>query len=234
MAGEVVVSGDSGAGKSVRSGRVETIGRATLYLGDAREIVPTLTFDSVVSDPPYGMAFRSNHRIDRHAAIANDQDEALLLWACGLAPRHSSYLFARWDNLASVPKPKSLVTWVKDNHSMGDLEHEHGRQTEVALFYPGPEHDLPNGRPTDVIKAPRTNNDFHPTEKPVQLMRAVVEWTRGTVLDPFMGSGSTLIACNNLGRPSIGIEIDPKHFATACKRIEDAQRQGSLFGSEAA
>ena len=214
--------------------RVEQIGRATLYLGDCREIVPTLAFDSIVSDPPYGMAFRSNHRIERHAAIANDTDEALLLWACGLQPTHSSYLFCRWDNLAAVPKPKSLVTWVKDNHSMGDLEHEHGRQTEVALFYPGAEHDFPTGRPTDVIKAPRTNNDFHPTEKPVQLMRAVVEWTRGTVLDPFMGSGSTIIACNNLGRPSIGIEIDPTHYETALRRIEDAQRQGSLFGEQAA
>jgi site-specific DNA-methyltransferase (adenine-specific) len=214
--------------------RVETIGRATLYLGDCRDILPTLAFDSSVSDPPYGMSFRSNYRIDKHASIANDQDEALLLWACALRPRHSAYLFARWDNLQSVPKPKSLVTWVKDNHSMGDLEHEHGRQTEVALFYPGPDHDFPNGRPTDVIKAPRTNNDHHPTEKPVQLMRAVVEWTRGTVLDPFMGSGTTLIACNALGRPSIGIEIDQAHFETALRRVEAAQRQGSLFGSAAA
>lgn len=214
--------------------RKEIIGRAELYLGDARSIVPGLKFDSIVSDPPYGMSFRSNHRNERHAAIANDDDETLLLWACGLTPRHSSYLFARWDNLPAVPRPKSLITWVKDNHSMGDLEHEHGRQTEVALFYPGPEHDFPNGRPTDVIRAPRTNNDFHPTEKPVQLMRAVVQWTRGTVLDMFMGSGTTLIACNSIGRPSIGIEVDPVHFETACKRIEDAQRQGQLFSEAAA
>jgi len=116
---------------------------------------------------------------------------------------------------------------------MGDLEHEHGRQTEIALFYPGAEHDFPNKRPTDVIRAPRTNNDFHPTEKPVQLMSAIVQWTRGTVLDPFMGSGSTGCACVKLERPFIGIELDPAHFATACKRIEDAQRQGQLFGEVA-
>lgn len=216
--------------------RKEIIGNAVLYLGDARDIVPSLRggYTSVVSDPPYGMAFQSNHRIEGHDKIANDHDEALLLWACGLTPSHSSYLFCRWDNLASVPKPKSLVTWVKNNHSMGDLEHEHGRQTEVALFYPGPDHDFPSGRPTDVIRAPRTGNEFHPTEKPVQLMRAFVEWTRGLVLDPFMGSGATILAAESVGRPSIGIELHEPYFDIACKRIEDAQRQGDMFAGAAA
>ena len=210
------------------------IGRATLYLGDAREIVPGLQFESVVSDPPYGMGFQSNHRIEQHARIANDDTEELLLWACSLQPKHSSYLFCRWDNLFSVPKPKSLITWVKNNWSMGDLNHEHARQTEVALFYPGPDHDFPHRRPTDVIRAPRTDNEYHPTEKPVQLMRAFIDWTRGVVLDPFMGSGSTGCAAVAMGRDFIGIEIDPVHFATACKRIEEAQRQGDMFIAGAA
>lgn len=117
---------------------------------------------------------------------------------------------------------------------MGDLEHEHGRQTEIALFYPGENHDFPGKRPTDVIRAPRTNNAFHPTEKPVQLMRAIVEWTRGTVLDPFMGSGATGIATLQLGRKFIGIEIDPVHFETACKRIEDGLRRPEMFVGAAA
>lgn len=210
------------------------IGNATLYLGDAREVVPGLQFDSVCSDPPYGMAFQSNYREIQHRAIANDHNEELLLWACGLTPPHSSYLFCRWDNLATVPKPKSCVTWVKNNWSMGDLEHEHARQTEIALFYPGPEHCFPKGRPTDVIKAPRTGNDHHPTEKPVQLMMALLEWTRGTVLDPFMGSGSTGVAAARLSRPFIGVEIDPTYFEIACKRIEDIQRQGDFFINGAA
>lgn len=207
-----------------------TIGRATLYCGDAREILPTLgRIDSFISDPPYGMNFQSNHRIDQWHAIAHDDTDELLLWACSLEPLHSSYLFCRWDNLAAVPQPKSTVVWVKDNHSMGDLQHEHGRQYEIALFYPGTNHDFPGKRPTDVIRCPRTNNDFHPTEKPVQLMRSFIEWTRGTVCDPFMGSGSTGVAAAQMGRPFIGIEKDPIHFETACKRIEGAQRQGDLF-----
>ena len=212
-----------------------TIGRATLYCGDAREIVPTLgQIGCVVSDPPYGMSFQSNHRTTQHARIANDDNEDLLRWACSLAPAHSAYLFCRWDNLFSVPKPKSLVTWVKNNWSMGDLEHEHARQTEVALFYPGPDHDFPAGRPSDVIRAPRTGNEHHPTEKPVQLMRAIIEWTRGTVLDPFMGSGSTGCAAAAMGRDFIGIELQEQYFETACRRLEDALTRPELFTEGAA
>ncbi|MBV8849637.1 MAG: site-specific DNA-methyltransferase [Methylobacteriaceae bacterium] len=215
--------------------RVEHIGAATLYLGDARDVVPALGggIGAVLSDPPYGMAFCSNYRAERHAPIANDGDDELLLWACGLAPAHSSYIFCRWDSLGRVPKPRSCVTWVKNNWSMGNLEHEHARQTEIALFYPGPQHDFPSGRPSDVIRAPRTGNEHHQTEKPVQLMLAMLAWTRGVVLDPFMGSGSTGVACARTGRPFIGVEIDPAHFETACRRIVDALRSPDMFGAAA-
>lgn len=211
--------------------RVEVIGDCTLYLGDAREIVPTLQekIGAVVSDPPYGMSFVSNHRTEQHKKIANDDDATILEWTTGLQPEHSSYIFCRWDNIYDIPKPKSLVTWVKNNWSMGDLEHEHARQTEVAAFYPGPSHFFPKGRPQDVIRAPRTDNAFHPTEKPVQLMSAFVEWTSGTVLDPFMGSGSTGIACARLGRSFIGIEIDPDYFQTSVDRIRKAAAAPDMF-----
>lgn len=210
--------------------RTETIGDCTLILGDCLEVMPTLgRFDAVVTDPPYGMAFRSNHRATRHNAIANDDGGQMLAFACDLAPSHSSYIWMRWDNLSSVPKPKSLVTWVKNNWSMGDLRHEHARQTEVCAFYPGPQHYFPAGRPQDVISAPRTGNEHHPTEKPVSLMEAVVRWTGGVVLDPFMGSGTTGVACVNLGRKFTGIELDPGYFDIACKRIEEAYKQPRLF-----
>jgi DNA modification methylase len=208
----------------------EIIGEATLYLGDCREVIPTLeTVDAIVTDPPYGMSFQSNFRKEKHIAIANDGDVDLLLWACALQATHSKYIFCRWDNLQDVPRPKSMVTWVKNNWSMGDLHHEHARQTEVALFYPGAKHSFPGSRPTDVIHAPRTANENHPTEKPVFLMQAVIEWTRGVVVDPFMGSGSTGVAAVQMHREFIGIEVEPKHFDTACRRIEAAQRQVSLF-----
>lgn len=207
------------------------IGNATLYHGDCLDILPTLQkVDAVVTDPPYGMEFRSNFRLERHAAIANDGDASLLRWACSLTPTHSKYVFCRWDNLlGDLPRPKSCVTWVKNNWSMGDLEHEHARQSEIALFYPGPAHSWPGCRPQDVVRADRTTNENHPTEKPVHLMEVVVGWTNGIVVDPFMGSGTTGVACMNLGRKFIGIEIDKKYFDIACERIENAQRQSRMF-----
>lgn len=164
----------------------------TLYLGDAVEIVPSLQYDCIVSDPPYGMAFRSNHRIEKHEAIANDGNAELLAWACTLPAPHSRY-----------------------------------------LFYPGEQHAWPKGRPNDVIIAPRTGNEHHPTEKPVQLMRAIIEWTSGIVLDPFMGSGSTGVAAVSIGRPFVGVELDPKHFDTACRRISAELRRPGLFTARA-
>ena len=203
----------------------------TLYLGDCREVFASLPpVDSVVSDPPYGMDFQSNHRGEKHDAIDGDSDPELLAWTCNLPASHSRYVFCRWDNLRDAPPPKSCITWVKNNWSMGDLKHEHGRQTEVALFYPGPLHRWPKGRPNDVIIAPRTGNEHHPTEKPVQLMMAVVEWTSGLVFDPFMGSGTTGVACARLGRRFIGIELKPKYFEIACRRISAELQQSRLFG----
>jgi site-specific DNA-methyltransferase (adenine-specific) len=211
--------------------RIEVIGQCELYLGDCRDIVEAISADvkSVVSDPPFGMSFRSNFRTTKHASIENDHDTDLLRWATELNASHAKYIFCRWDNLTDIPKPKSLVTWVKNNWSMGDLDHEHARQTEVAAFYPGADHFFPKGRPQDVIKAPRTGNEFHPTEKPVQLMMAFVEWTSGLVLDPFMGSGTTGVACAKLGRRFIGVEIDEGYFEIACERIRKAYAQPDMF-----
>ena len=76
---------------------------------------------------------------------------------------------------------------------------------------------------------PRTGNNFHPTEKPVQLMLEVASWTAGTILDPFAGSGTTGVAATQLGRKFIGIELDPEYFEIACKRVEEAWNQPRLF-----
>lgn len=214
--------------------REERIGGQRLILGNCLEVMPTLgRFDVVVTDPPYGMEFRSNHREKKHRRIINDENGNLLQWACSLTPSHSSYIWMRWDNIANIPIPKSLITWVKNNWSMGDLHHEHGRQTEVCAFYPGADHCWGNGRPSDVINCNRTGNNHHPTEKPVSLIRSVIEWTVGSVVDPFMGSGTTLVACQRIGRTGTGIEIDPEYFDIACKRVDEATRQPDLFVASA-
>lgn len=216
--------------------RVEKIGDATLYLGDSREIYPSLgSVSALVTDPPYGMKYQSKQgkHDARFASIANDDTVEMLLWACEQQPLHSAYVFCRWDNIPDIPKPKSLITWVKNNHSMGDTKREHARKTEVCAFYPGPEHRFPNGRPTDVVHAARSANEAHPTEKPVPLMQTVVNWTEGVVVDPFMGSGTTGVAALSLGRDFIGIELEPGHFDVACQRIEAAWRQPRLFQERA-
>lgn len=206
------------------------IGDATLYLADCMDVMPHLEgVDAVVTDPPFGMDFKSNHRKIEHKRIANDEKEDLLVWTVGLKASHSKYIFCRWDNLYSMPKPKSLITWVKNNHSMGDLKHEHGRKTEVCLFYPEENHYFPNFRPNDVVNHARTGNELHPTEKPVSLMKEIISWTDGTVVDPFIGSGTTGVAALALGRKFIGIELDEEYFEIACERIRNEYNQMKLF-----
>jgi DNA modification methylase len=209
---------------------IERIGEATLYLGDCLEIMPNLgPRDSIITDPPYGIAFQSSHRSVQYPPIVNDENGALFDEACRMPVRHSRYVFCRWDNIKSAPAPRSCITWVKNNWGMGDLEHEHARQSEIALFWPGPDHDFPGDRPSDVVTAPRTGNVEHPTQKPVYLIEQFLGWTRGTVVDPFMGSGTAGVACANMGRKFIGIEIDPEYFEIACERISAAHAQMRLF-----
>ena len=212
--------------------RKEIIGDCTLYLGDCLEVMPTLVkVDSVVTDPPFGMCFVSSRRKEetKHTAIANDTTTDLLKMICDYEVNHSKYIFHRWDDLRDISTPKSVITWVKNNHSMGDLKHEHGRQTELISFYNGDNHFFPTGRPNDVVKCAKTGNELHPTQKPVGLMQNIVEWTDGLVLDPFMGSGTTGVACAKIGRKFIGIELEEKYFDIACKRIEEAYQQPDMF-----
>jgi site-specific DNA-methyltransferase (adenine-specific) len=193
----------------------------TIYHGDCRDILPELEpVDLVLTDPPYGMSFQSNHRTVKHAKIHGDDslpiDEIEL---CIKMANFASYFFCRWDNLDEMPIPKSLLVWVKNNWSMGDLKHEHGRQWEAICFYNGPEHSFIKRIP-DVLTHKRTGNNLHPTEKPVKLIQDLIACNEGrTILDPFMGSGTTLVAAKNLRRKAIGIELEEKYCEIAVKRL---------------
>jgi len=194
----------------------------TIYHGAWQEVpnVDFLGFDLLVTDPPYGMEFRSNYRIIRHDSIVGDSlfpDVQLLIeWA-----RRASYIFCRWDNISrhDIPIPRSLIAWVKNNWSMGDLQHEHGRQWEAIGFFPGEAHEFITRIP-DVIHADRTGNEMHPTEKPVALIKTIIAANVGEIVfDPYMGSGTTLRAAKDLGRKAIGIEICEKYCEIAAKRL---------------
>lgn len=182
--------------------------------------IPDKSVDLILTDPPYGMNFRSNHRKVKYNKIEND--ESFPLWIFDeffRIARRAVYVFCRWDNLCELPKPKSLLAWVKNNWSMGDLFHEHGRQWEAVCFYPLEEHEFEKRIP-DVINVNRTGNNLHPTEKPVDLMQQIILANKcETVLDPFIGSGTTAVACQNLHRKFIGIEISPEYCEIARQRL---------------
>ena len=188
---------------------------------DVARLMDGEQIESVVTDPPYGMAFQSNHRKVKHRKIDGDGNESLLKIACETDSVFSKYIFCRWENLASIPRPKSVIVWVKNNWSMGDLEHEHARQTELIVFYSGKNHRWAKERPTDFVEARRTGNKLHPTQKPVELIAEIVGWCVGSILDPFTGSGTTLIACEQLNRQCYGMEIDPLYCDVIVKRWEN-------------
>jgi len=191
--------------------------------GDCLEVMKTMpdkSVDIIIADPPYGMEFQSNYRFKKHEKIVGDERFPVEVIAeFNRLARKAVYVFCRWDNLAELPKPKSVLAWVKNNWSMGDLKHEHGRQWEAICFYPQEEHEFLKRIP-DVIHADRTGNSLHPTEKPVELIKTILDANKGQiVLDPFLGSGTSAIAAKQMGRDFIGIEISPEYCKIAQDRL---------------
>lgn len=195
----------------------------TIYHGDCREIIPHLPeVDIILTDPPYGIDYQSSWRIDWQRKEKIIGDDNFPSWIFDeLKPKVALLVWCRWDNLYSIPKPKSLIVWDKGNHSMGDLKHEFGRRWEAVAFYPGPLHGF-RKRPADMISVNRINprDLLHPNEKPVEAITPLIECHVGDlILDQFMGSGTTLRAAKDLGRKAIGIEIEERYCEIAARRL---------------
>jgi site-specific DNA-methyltransferase (adenine-specific) len=195
--------------------------QTAIICGDS-EFIELPPVDLLITDPPYGMLFQSSWTIETRRKKRIHCDDAFPLWIFDkIKPRIASFVFCRWDNLAEIPKPRSFVIWDKGAHSMGDLQHEFGRQYEGVAFYPGPDHKFLK-RPVDII---RTNkiapaNLMHPAEKPIAVIAPLITSHPGqVVLDPFMGVGSVLMAAKRAGRRSIGIEIDEQYCSLAAERL---------------
>lgn len=194
---------------------------------DCREILPHLPkVEIIVADPPYGIDYQSNRRIARQRKAKIEGDKDFPLWIFDfMSPSIAFFVWCRWDILTTIPKPKSFIVWGKCVHSMGDLEHEFGRQWEACAFYPGPYHQFIK-RPADIIRTPKVPSEkiLHPNEKPVEAIKPLIRSHDGIILDPFLGSGTTAVAAKELGRKFIGIEISEEYCKIAVKRL----RQGVL------
>jgi DNA modification methylase len=217
----------------------------TLYHGDCRDILPALPRASVhliVTDPPYGVQWRSNYRAKRFDFIAGDEDQDAAIAGLRIALpalmncRHV-YVFGS-INLDGLPLGSvAELIWDKDRPVLGNLAagwsptHE---PIQFALYVPSA-GDRQRGygsgaarlRRGSVIRVPRLDGNVmrHPTEKPVALLRELIEMSSRigeTVLDPFAGVGSTLVAAQLEGRKAIGIEIEERYCAIAVERL----RQG--------
>ena len=213
------------------------IGDATLYHGDCLEILPSLrAADAVVSDPPYGINYDSGYATEElwrgGRSIVGDKSTAardvVIAWA---APR-PTLMFGSWR----APRPaetRQVLVWDKGGAlGMGALDipwkPDHEEIYVIGKGWIGT-RDSGSVLRSPPVQSMAKNGRVHPTEKPVRLMELLVGKVPGTVLDPFMGSGSTGVACARLGRPFIGCEIDRGYFDIACERIAGAYAQGRLF-----
>jgi len=210
--------------------RVEQIGDATLYLGDCLEILPTLgKVDAVVTDPPYGMALDDGklRRIGKPVGYEwHDVEHAGTDWMVSLiALEVPTVLFGANAYASKLPDHPGWIVWDKQADGFAQ-----GSPAELAWA-----NCLTNLRMFRLnYRGFTTAGDpkFHAMQKPVALMEWVLqlrEIPKGTILDPFMGSGTTGVACAKLGRRFIGIEIEERYFDIACKRIEQAYAQPDMF-----
>ena len=236
----------------------QTFGAATLYRGDCLDILPTLpTLDHVISDPPYedlmhkAKTGKRKLRYDGDTELKGldfDSIDAIRQPYVEAAAAKCTGWFiafctpegvARWADVinASTMKYKRACVWVKPDATpqLNGQGPAMGAEMFVAAWA-GKGYSRWNAGGKRGVYTFNTNNPErhggHPAEKPRRLMASLIHDftdTGQTICDPFMGIGTTGIAAVTMGRQFIGIEKDPRYFDIACKRIEDAQRQGTLF-----
>lgn len=219
--------------------RVRTIGLATLFCGDCGDVpfgVWADTRAAIVTDPPYGISYQ-------HSGKGRTGGASSKSFARQSQPIHGDD--APFDPRPLINSHDEVILWGANHYT----EHlPHGRWLAwdkldgMAAFDSFSDVELAwmKGRGKDRIfrhlwkglcqASEKGEQKQHPTQKPVALMKWCVSLiSSATIIDPFMGSGSTGVAAVQMGRKFIGVERNPAHFETACQRIEDAQRQGDMF-----
>lgn len=205
--------------------------------------------DLVLTDPPYGINYKTNRRKDKNhdfcSTIENDEDMEIVRKALPLVYRllengGAMYLFTQDSVLAETLnlvelsgfKLKNILVWDKGNWSAGDLKGSYGKRTEFIIYAVKGRHILnPIGdtkRHANILEFSRVvgKKQVHQNQKPVDLLEFLIKKSTddgGVVLDFTMGSGSTAVACKNLNREFIGIELDEKYFNIAEERCNEYQ-----------
>ena len=210
------------------------IGNATLYLGDCAEILPTLgKVDAVVTDPPYGIREAAGKNKSRsNLAVAKDYDDDQ--WddkpvddrVIDLIRQVSDWQIIFGGNYYALPPTKCWLVWDKEN---GDSDFA---DAELAWTNLNKAVRLKRYMWNGMLRANKEHRGDHPTQKPVGIMEWCISHlpeNSKTILDPFMGSGTTGVAAMNLDRKFTGIEREQKYFDIACKRIEQATKQEDMF-----
>lgn len=208
--------------------RKETIGDATLYLGDCRGLLPTLRADALLTDPAYGINAARDRKSQKHgwrdyAAPGWDKDRTppeLLSLAISRARHAIVWGGNYWAD--TLPCTSKWLSWDKgqEDFSLADFELAWCSFEGAArrITYPR-SRALQDGKE-------------HPTQKPIEVMKWCIRQLPvecRSVLDPFMGSGTTGVAALAMGRKFIGIEIEPAYFEIACRRIEDQNKRPDMF-----
>jgi len=216
---------------------------------EAMKQMPDGCVDLVLTDPPYGVAYKTGYRKQEWhkfcTEIANDRDMVWVEPCCEELERlmkdnTALYWFSNHDAI-DIVKPviagrfayKNTITWVKNNWTAGDLEAQYGKQTELIVYANKGRKFINGSRDQDVWYCNRVSGDgqLHQNEKPVELIeRAIVKSSNegDIILDPFMGSGTTAVACIRTNRHFIGFEIDETYYNLACRRIQLEQSQMRL------
>lgn len=217
-----------------------------LFQGDCLELmknIPDNSVDLLLTDPPYGIDFQSRHHNDktkRMPKILNDKKPFtgfIPLIKSKIAKTGGILSFTRWDVqqifidefIRNGLKPKNVLIWDKKSNGMGNLKKAFGSRYESVIWIPNDDFKFENGRPQDLISVPKVPSLklVHPNEKPVELLEFLIKKTtlkNATVLDCFMGSGSTGVACVNTNRNFIGMELDEKYYKIAEERIKNAEK----------
>ena len=222
--------------------RKEVIGGCVLYLGNSLEIISEIgPVGAILTDPPYGYGYKPSRNGSRNSATfkRNFGPEHILLGDSGNmdfdpTPFLGLAKYQIWWGgncyANKLPNSKAWLTWFKaDGNTKIDQGHAELAWTNLGFAIRGLNH-----RWCGMVRdSERGIQNVHPTQKPI----VVMEWCLGfipegeVVLDPYLGSGSSLVACAKLGRKGIGIELDEDYFEIACRRVQAAYDQPDLFQS---